>query len=47
MLAVTVVNRPICPVFVKDETTGMIICVFGIVASLYALYRIMRHYNST
>ena len=44
-LQTTIVNRPLCPTFIHDEPTRMVICVVGLVVCFYALYRVMRHFD--
>lgn len=41
----SIVRRPICPTFVHDETTRVVICVVGIILCLLAHYRIIRYFN--
>ena len=41
----TIVNRPICPTFVHDDTTRLVIILTILPLSLLALYRIMRYYD--
>lgn len=44
-LQTSVVRRPICPTFVHDDTTRVVICVVGIVLCLWANYRILKYFN--
>lgn len=39
------IRKPICPTFISDPNTLLIITVIGISLSLLALYKIMRYYN--
>lgn len=43
---VTLVKRPICPTFVHDDTTRLVICVVGVILCSYLHYRILRYLNS-
>lgn len=45
-LQTSIVRRPLCPTFVHDETTRVVICVVGIVLCLYANYKILKYFNS-
>jgi len=43
---VTIVKRPICPTFVHDDTTRMVICVVGTLLCIYLHYRILKYFNT-
>jgi hypothetical protein len=46
LLAETIVKRPLCPTLVHDPLNRLIICVVGIAFCAWALWRVMRHFNS-
>jgi|SanBayMetagenome_1026888.scaffolds.fasta_scaffold357212_2 hypothetical protein len=46
MIAHTVVNRPICPVIIRDQNTAMAVCVVGIIAGLFIMYKIMKYFEA-
>lgn len=45
MQVVTIVRKPICPTFVHDETTRIIICTIGIIIGVFYIYKIMVYFN--
>lgn len=45
MQVVTIVRKPICPTFVHDETTRIIICTIGIIIGVFCIYKIMVYFN--
>jgi len=42
----TMVTKPLCPRIIHDETIGLIVSVIGIILCSFALYRILKYYNS-
>lgn len=44
-IAQYVVRKPICPTFIHDESTRIIVSVIGIVICSYILYRIMKYFS--
>lgn len=46
MIYNTPVRKPICPTFIHDEPTRMVICIVGIVICSYIIYKIIRYYNT-
>lgn len=43
---VSVVHRAICPTFVYDDTTRIILSIIGITLGLIVLWRISRYFNN-
>lgn len=41
----TVVNRPLCPTLIHDDTTRLVVVVVLMALSLYALYRVGKYFN--
>ena len=46
LLAETIVRRPLCPTLVHDPLNRLVICVAGLALCAWALWRVMRHFNS-
>jgi len=42
LLAQSIVRKPIVPVLIKDQNTGIIISSLLLILTIYALYRIMN-----
>lgn len=40
------IRRPICPTFIHDDQTKIIISLIGICLLSYILYRILNYFNS-
>lgn len=38
-------KKPICPTFITDERTGVLVAATVLVISTFILYRIMRYYG--
>ena len=43
--SVTFVKKPICPTFIHDDPSRIVICAVGILLCASALYFIMRSFN--
>lgn len=44
-LAQTLVNRPLCPPLIHDDSTRIAVSLIGTVVCLYVMYRVMRHFG--
>lgn len=45
-LAQTIVNRPLCPALIHDDATRLAVILVLLPLTLYAIYRVMRYYDS-
>jgi len=45
LLSHTIVNRPLFPVLIKDQTTAITISLILLALSVIALYKIMVYYG--
>jgi len=41
-----VVRRPICPTFIHDDGTKIIVCAVGLFICIYIFYKIVRYYST-
>jgi hypothetical protein len=41
----TIVKRPLCPTFIHDDTTRLIVSVIGIVICSGILWKVLRKFN--
>lgn len=39
------IRKPICPTFIHDDPTRIVICIIGIIICGYVLYKIMKYFN--
>ncbi len=42
---VTIVKKPLLPPMIHDDTTRIVVCLIGIVISIYFLYRMGKSLN--
>lgn len=39
------IRKPICPTFIHDDTTRLIVCVIGSIICFYICYKMLNRFN--